>query len=74
MCGYVYVSHFNRVFMRYMGLRPGQCRRAFSFDLVNRTERVDGSFMYSVLAGKSITLSAINEYEQRKAMRFQNKD
>ena len=74
MCGYVSVSHFNRVFMRYMGLPPGQCRRAYSFDLVNRTERVDGSFMYSVLAGKSITLSAINEYEQRKAMRFQNKD
>jgi len=74
MCGYVSVSHFNRVFMRYMGLPPGQCRRAYSFDLVNKTQRSSGSFMYSVLAGKSITQSLINEYEHRKALRFQNKE
>jgi hypothetical protein len=70
MCGYVSASHFNRVFMRYMGLPPGQCRRAYSFDLVNNSNRAADSFMYSVLAGKSINTAVINDYEHRKALRF----
>lgn len=66
MCGYVSVSHFNRVFMRYVGIPPGQCRRAFSFDNLSNARRSAGSFMYSVLAGKSITSDMINEYEQSR--------
>lgn len=66
MCGYVSVSHFNRVFMRYVGLPPGQCRRAFSFDNLTKPSRSPGSFMYSVLANKSITSDVINEFEKKK--------
>lgn len=66
MCGYVSASHFNRVFMRYVGIPPGQCRRAYSYDLVNRAKREPGSFMYSVLAGKSINTAIIDDYEMRK--------
>lgn len=66
MCGYVSASHFNRVFMRYVGIPPGQCRRAYSYDLVNKSTRAPGSFMYSVLAGKSITTAIIDDFEQRK--------
>lgn len=66
MCGYVSASHFNRVFMRYVGIPPGQCRRAYSYDLTNRTKREPGSFMYSVLAGKSINTAIIDDYEMRK--------
>ena len=68
-CGYVSTSHFNRVFSRIAGIPPGQCRRAFSFDqLVSGTEQVHrnpGTFMYSVLAGKSISSRTINEFEDR---------
>ena len=66
MCGYVSASHFNRVFMRYVGIPPGQCRRAYSYDLVNQTTRHPSSFMYSVLAGKSITTAVIDDFERRK--------
>lgn len=66
MCGYVSVSHFNRVFMRYVGIPPGQCRRAFSFDNLTNARRSPGTFMYSVLANKSITPDIINEFERKK--------
>lgn len=66
MCGYVSASHFNRVFMRYVGIPPGQCRRAYSYDLVNRKQRAPDGFMYSVLAGKSINSTIIDDFEQRK--------
>lgn len=66
-CGYVSTSHFNRVFSRIAGIPPGQCRRAFSFDhLVTHTDRAKrnpDTFMYSVLAGKSISPRTINEFE-----------
>ena len=65
-CGYISASHFNRVFMRYVGLPPGQCRRAFSFDKLSDARRSPGTFMYSVLAGKSFTSDMINEFEQRR--------
>lgn len=65
-CGYISASHFNRVFMRYVGLPPGQCRRAFSFDNLSEARRSPGTFMYSVLAGKSFTADMINEFEQRR--------
>lgn len=64
-CGYVSAPHFNRVFSRYVGLPPGQCRRAYSTDL--RTNqlfpRPSDAFMYSVLAGKSISPSTINAFD-----------
>lgn len=66
MCGYISASHFNRVFMRYVGLPPGQCRRAFSFDKLSEARRSPGTFMYSVLAGKSFTSEMINEFEQQR--------
>ena len=67
MCGYVSASHFNRVFSRYVGLPPGQCRRAYSADLrTDKTQprRSSDAFMYSVLAGKSISPSTINSFEK----------
>ncbi len=69
MCGYVSPSHFNRVFMRYVGIPPGQCRRAFSFDVIMKNEnygRFAGTFMYNVVADKSISASMINTFENRK--------
>ena len=66
MCGYVSASHFNRVFARYVGIPPGQCRRAYSVDLLSKKEqapRHPNSFMYSVLAGKSITPALFNHFE-----------
>lgn len=66
MCGYVSASHFNRVFMRYVGMPPGQCRRAYAFDVAGEGARVPGSFISSVLAGKPITQDIIWEFENRK--------
>ena len=63
MCGYVSVSHFNRVFSRYTGIPPGQCRRAYSFHLSSQNRRQPDTFMYSVLAGKSISPATINAFE-----------
>ena len=66
MCGYVSVSHFNRVFARYVGLPPGQCRRAYSSGLISREEPGTlhpDSFMYSVLAGKSISPAVLDHFE-----------
>ena len=66
MCGYVSTSHFNRVFAHYVGLPPGQCRRAYSSDLHTNEEssrRTPDSFMYSVLAGKSISPRTIDSFE-----------
>ena len=61
LCGYVSVSHFNRVFAHYIGLPPGQCRRAYSAELVVKTQPNPDSFIYSVLAGKSISPSSIEK-------------
>ena len=69
MCGYVSPSHFNRVFMRYVGIPPGQCRRAYSYDVMSKKEnyeRLAGSFMYSVLADKSLSADFINNFERQK--------
>ena len=66
MCGYISTSHFNRVFAHYVGLPPGQCRRAYSFDLHTKEDashRTPDSFMFSVLAGKSISPRTIDSFE-----------
>lgn len=66
MCGYVSASHFNRVFMRYVGMPPGQCRRAYAYDVAGEDIRIPGSFISGVLAGKPITQDIIREVETRK--------
>ncbi len=67
-CGYVSVSHFNRVFMRYAGLPPGQCRHAYTSRNLLREEgqRHTDAFMFSVLAGKSISPATVNAFLARK--------
>ena len=65
MCGFASVTHFNRVFLKYVGITPGQCRRAYPADILFGTG--DGSaahsnrFMYSVLAHKTITPKMIRD-------------
>lgn len=66
MCGYVSASHFNRVFMRYVGMPPGQCRRAYAYDVAGDDTRIPGSFISSVLTGKPITQETLREFESRK--------
>lgn len=61
MCGFASDSHFNRVFVKYVGITPGYCRRAYPvnvlFEPKNQPTPQDrpGRFMYSVLAQKRIT-------------------
>ncbi len=62
-CGFASVSHFNRVFLKYVGTTPGQCRRAHPGDIMfedpekaNPLEAIPNRFIYSVLAHKQITL------------------
>ena len=64
MCGYVSASHFNRVFMRYVGMPPGQCRRAYAYDVAGENARIPGSFIGCVLAGKPITQEMLREFEE----------
>ena len=66
MCGYVSASHFNRVFMRYVGMPPGQCRRTYAYDVAGDDTRIPGTFISSVLAGKPIAQEIIRELENRK--------
>ena len=60
LCGFSSVSHFNRVFLKYAGITPGQARRAYPADILfgsHRGKSVSQAdhFMYSVLAQKRIT-------------------
>jgi len=65
ICGFTTVSHFNRVFVKYVGITPGQCRRAYPANVlfapknVNYSKDRPGRFMYSVLAQKYITPSMV---------------
>ncbi len=72
MCGFSSVNHFNRVFLKYAGITPGQCRRAypadilFSFkDMRKDLDTRNNYFMYSVLAQKRITLDMIAEVDKK---------
>lgn len=71
MCGFSAVSHFNQVFLKNVGITPGQCRKAYPLgvtimperrflDIPNRQDR----FMYSVLARKMITPEMIMAFEK----------
>ena len=76
MCGFASDSHFNRVFVKYVGTTPGQCRRAYPVNIVFEpkqsaapTDR-PSRFMYSVLAQKRITpqmIRDLNTLENSKA-------
>ena len=70
MCGFASVSHFNRVFLKYAGITPGQCRRAYPADILfghgpskkdvsSQSER----FIYNVLAQKRITPDMLNQLD-----------
>ena len=68
LCGFASASHFNRVFLKYVGITPGQCRRAYPANTlfegvqssaVHRPDR----FMYSVLAQKTITPEMISQLD-----------
>ena len=66
LCGFSSVSHFNRVFLKYVGATPGQCRRAYPVDILfneNKAPKSNstGSFMYSVLARKRFSPQAVRE-------------
>ena len=73
MCGFASVSHFNRVFLKYAGITPGQCRRAYPADILfgaapvnkdaaNKSER----FIYNVLAQKRISPEAVSQLDAQK--------
>ncbi len=80
VCGYVSSSHFNRIFTRYAGIPPGQCRRAFTFTSLTGNREDIGTkgigtniLMYSALAGKSISPHVINQYEITKMSKKKTK-
>lgn len=72
LCGFTTVSHFNRVFVKYVGITPGQCRRAYPANVLFAPKNVDypkdrpGRFMYSVLAQKCITPAMIRDLDAKE--------
>ena len=59
MCGFASPNNFNRVFLKYVGVTPGQCRRAFPADVLlyeKREMQYPNRLMYSVLARQKIPL------------------
>ena len=71
ICGFASVSHFNRVFVKYVGITPGHCRRAYPANVlfepknVNYSKDRPGRFMYSVLAQKRITPAMIKGLDEK---------
>lgn len=66
LCGFASVSHFNRVFQKYVGITPGQCRRAYPVDILFKDPNdptgfpdYPNRFVYSVLAQKRISRADI---------------
>lgn len=72
MCGFSSDSHFNRVFVKYVGITPGQCRRAYPGNLLISPSKNDAPppesrsdrFIYSVLAQKRIIPNAKETQQQ----------
>ncbi len=59
MCGFASPNNFNRVFLKYVGVTPGQCRRAFPADILLRQKeevQYPNRLIYSVLAQQQIPL------------------
>lgn len=59
-CGFTTVSHFTHVFRKYVGITPGQCRRAYPAELMfgpSYNKEISGErpdhFMRSILTGKN---------------------
>lgn len=70
LCGFASVSHFNRVFLKYAGITPGQCRRAYPANVLldfpaqsDEARAKSDRFMYSVLAQKRITPDMIRKLD-----------
>ena len=65
MCGFTSVTHFNRVFLKYVGITPGQCRRAYPANILfgkgEGSANPSNRFMYSVLAHMTITPKMIRD-------------
>ena len=76
LTGFASASHFNRVFLKYVGTTPGQCRRAHPGDVYfeSATEKTKvlpdraKRFMYSVLAQKTITTEMIRDLDKLESM------
>ncbi len=63
-CGFASVSHFNRVFLKYVGITPGQCRRAYPPDILitqGEAASITNHFLYSVLAQKMFSPQTVRE-------------
>ena len=60
-CGFASVSHFNQVFLKYVGITPGHCRKAYPPEIITHPDKMmpadSDTFMYSVLAHKLIPKS-----------------
>lgn len=64
MCGFASTSHFSRIFVKYAGVTPGQCRKAYPDNILVSAEswvesdkvRHPNRFIYNALAHKRITL------------------
>ncbi len=72
-CGFSSVSHFNRVFLKYVGTTPGQCRRAHPGDITfwdpekaKEQSVIPNRFIYSVLAHKQIPTETAAQVDARK--------
>ena len=72
LCGFSSVSHFNRVFLKYAGITPGQARRAYPADILfgshrpaDKTNSQSDQFMYSVLAQKRVTPEMTRTLEEK---------
>jgi AraC-like DNA-binding protein len=62
LCGFTTVSHFNRVFLKYAGITPGHCRRAYPPDILfgysdhaKNLSKHSERFIYNVLAQRRVT-------------------
>ena len=59
MCGFASPNNFSRVFLKYVGVTPGQCRRAFPADVLLYEKgalQYPNRLIYSVLAQQQIPL------------------
>lgn len=72
MCGFASDSHFTRVFTKYVGITPGQCRRIHPAKVIIEPSNVEkpedrsGRFIYSVLAQKQITPEMIRSMDEKE--------
>jgi len=69
ICGFASVSHFTRVFLKYVGVTPGQCRRSSPLEVVFEPPQTANTprpsiFIYSVLAQKQITVQMILDFNE----------